>query len=73
MKFPLNKAHGVRTSICIYFEKNCRRSLTSQNLRIGREFRGHLVKSSLEYLLVSEKIQFLLRGQRRKMCNHSFS
>lgn len=72
MKFPLNKVHGVRTSICIYFEKNCR-SLKSQNLRIRREFRGHLVKSSLEYLLVSEKIQFLLRGQRRKMCNHSFS
>lgn len=72
MKFPLNKAHGVRTSICIYFEKTCR-SLKSQNQRIRREFRGHLVKSSLEYLLVSEKIQFLLRGQRRKMCNHSFN
>ena len=45
MKLPLNKVHGVRTSICIYFEQNCR-SFKSQNLRIRSEFREHLVKSS---------------------------
>lgn len=42
MKLPLNKVHGVRTSICIYFEQNCR-SFKSQNLRIRSEFREHLV------------------------------
>lgn len=67
MKLPLNNMYNELGSewrglhsVCVYFEQNCR-SLKSQNLRIKREFKGHLVKSSLKYLLASEKTQFLLK------------
>lgn len=44
----------------MYFEQNCR-SLETQDLRIRREFRGHVFKSSTKDLLASDKTPFLFK------------
>lgn len=52
-----------RTSVCVYIEQNCR---SLKSLRIRREFRGHLVKSSLKYL-VSEKTVLIKVTKKKNM------
>ena len=55
-----------RTAVYVYFEPNCR-SLECQNLRIEKEFRGHLVKSALEFLLASEDSVLIKVTEKKNM------